>query len=195
MSATEDTDAIDRGQADDARWSSLMAAAQSGGEAEYRQLLNELAAVIRRFLLSRFGEQHFIDDCVQEALIAIHRARHTYDPKKPFRPWLFAIVRNKAIDMFRQRRTRTRAVERFQWEQGVLAQAGGESAFREEIAAGRLLDSLPASQREALVLTRIIGFSGAEAAERLGISEGAVKLRVHRAVSTLRRMLENDDPP
>ncbi len=75
-----------------------MVNAQAGNESDYRQLLKELAIVIQKFLRSRFGDHHFIEDWVQEALIAVHQARHTYDPQRPFRPWLFAIVRHKAID-------------------------------------------------------------------------------------------------
>lgn len=177
---------------DEARWSALMAAAQSGDETAYRQLLKELAEVIRHFLLSRFGHSEFVDDCVQETLISIHQARHTWDPARPFRAWLFAIVRNKSIDMFRQRRTRARALEHYQRDQEILAQAGSEGRVQYEISSGRLLESLPEPQREALVLTKFIGYSGAEAAQRLGISEGAVKLRVHRAVRSLRRMLAKE---
>jgi RNA polymerase sigma-70 factor (ECF subfamily) len=179
-------------ESDENRWSALMAAAQSGDETAYRQLLEELAEVVRNFLLSRFGHSEFVDDCVQETLISVHQARHTWDPARPFRAWLFAIVRNKSIDMFRQRRTRARVLEHYQRDQEVLAQAGSEGRVQSEISGGRLLESLPEPQREALVLTKIIGYSGAEAAQRLGISEGAVKLRVHRAVRSLRRMLAKE---
>ena len=84
-------------ESDEHRWSVLMVNAQSGNESDYRQLLKELAIVIHKFLRRRFGNHHFIEDCVQEALIAVHQARHTYDPQRPFRPWLFAIVRHKAV--------------------------------------------------------------------------------------------------
>jgi len=177
---------------DEHRWSSLMAGAQAGNESAYRQLLEELAGAIDSFLRSRFGNHHFIEDCVQEALIAVHQARHTYDPKRPFRPWLFAIVRNRAIDFLRQQRTREQAHDRFQREQEILSQPGGQDVARDEFAEGRLLELLPAPHREVLVLTKIIGFSVAETAARLGISEGAVKVRVYRAIRRVRQLLEED---
>jgi RNA polymerase sigma-70 factor (ECF subfamily) len=130
---------------------------------------------------------------VQETLISVHQARHTWDPSRPFRAWFFAIVRNKSIDMFRQRQSRARVLEHYQRDHEVLAQAGGEGRVQSEISGGRLLESLPEPQREVLVLTKIIGYSGAEAAQQLGISEGAVKLRVHRAIRNLRRMLEKEE--
>ena len=178
---------------DEQRWSSLMTGAQAGNESDYRQLLSELADVIERFLRSRFGNYHFIEDCVQEALIAVHQARHTSDHKRAFRPWLFAIVRNKAIDFLRQQRTREKTHDHFQREQEILGQPGSQSSSRGDLIEGRLLELLPEQQKEVLVLTKVIGFSVAETAEKLGVSESAVKVRVHRAVGKLRKLLEKDD--
>jgi RNA polymerase sigma-70 factor (ECF subfamily) len=179
-------------ESDEHRWSLLMVSAQSGNETDYRQLLEELAGVIQKFLRNRFGSFAYIEDCVQEALIAIHQARHTYDPKRPFRPWMFAIVRNKAIDFLRQQRTRATAYDHYQREQEILSQPGRDSISESNISEGRLLELLSEQHREVLVLTKIIGFSIAETAERLGISESAVKVRVHRAIRKLRILLEND---
>lgn len=178
---------------DEQRWSGLMIGAQAGNESDYRQLLNELADVIERFLRSRFGNYHFIEDCVQEALIAVHQARHTYDHKRAFRPWVFAIVRNKAIDFLRQQRTREKALDHYQREQEILGQPGSQDVTRGNIIEGRLLGLLPEQHKEVLVLTKVIGFSIAETAERLGVSESAVKVRVHRAVGKLRKLLERDE--
>jgi len=180
-------------ESDENRWSLLMVSAQAGNESDYQQLLKEVAEVITKFLRSRFGHQHFIEDCVQESLIGIHQARHTYDPKRHFRPWLFAIVRNKAIDFLRKKRTMVKAHEDFQREQEILSQPSSQSVPLDEITEGRLLESLSVQHREVLVLTKIIGFSIAETAERLGISESAVKVRVHRAVRKLQQLLETDE--
>ena len=88
--------------ADEERWSTLMVSAQAGHEGDYRCLLGELSEVVLRYLASRIGPQHYLDDCVQETLIAVHQARHTYDSSRRFRPWLFAIVRHKAVDALRK---------------------------------------------------------------------------------------------
>jgi RNA polymerase sigma-70 factor (ECF subfamily) len=180
-------------EADEKRWSSLMASAQLGHEADYQQLLQELSQVILDFLCSRFGNHHFPDDCVQEALIAIHHARHTYDPGRAFRPWMFTIVRHKAIDMFRQHRSRNSTLDQFRVEQQVALQGSELSANPEALAGGSVLESLKEQHREVLVLTKVLGFSVAETAGQLGISQGAVKVRVHRAVGKLRKLLEQDD--
>jgi RNA polymerase sigma-70 factor (ECF subfamily) len=179
-------------ESDEERWSALMVSAQSGNESDYRQLLGELAEVVERFLRNRFGDRPVIEDCVQEALIAVHKARHTYNPRRPFRPWLFAIVRNRAIDTLRKQRQRDDVAERYQREQEVLAQPSGQLAPLHELAEVPLFRSLSSQHREVLVLTKIIGFSIAETAQKLRISESAVKVRVHRAVGKLRKLMQEE---
>lgn len=177
-------------ESDEKRWSRLMVNAQAGDEKDYQVLLTELTQVIHGFLRNRFGIGHFVEDCVQETLIAIHQARHTYDRRRPFRPWLFAIVRHKAIDTLRKQRTRQKVTGQYQETQEVLEQTGQENEAEAEITRSRLLDALPEPHREVLVLTKIIGFSVAETAERLGISQSLVKVRVHRAIRRLRHDME-----
>ena len=177
---------------DESRWSALMVSAQAGNQDDYRVLLKELGDVVHRFLCSRFGHHHFIEDCVQEALVAMHHARHTYDPRRPFRPWLFAIVRHKTIDILRKQRTREKAADQFTREQEVLSQSPGTPHPGEGMHGEGLLAQLPEQHREILVLTKVIGYSIAEAAGKLGISQSATKVRVHRAVHKLRRLLEED---
>ena len=181
-------------ESDERRWSAFMVNAQKGNQSDYQQLLKELAEVIHNFLCRRFGNHHFIEDCVQEALIAVHQARHTYDPRRPFRPWLFAIVRHKAIDTLRQKRVRDKAVDRYKRDQDVLSQGSTQSEPMNEVSGGRLLELLPEQHKEVLVLTKIIGFSIAETAEKLGLSESAVKVRVHRAIRKLQQSMVNEEP-
>ena len=70
--------------------------------------------MIKAYLLSRFGPLEILDDCVQESLIAIHNARHTYDPNRPIRPWLYTIVRHKTIDMLRRQNSERRLQDKGQ---------------------------------------------------------------------------------
>jgi RNA polymerase sigma-70 factor (ECF subfamily) len=179
-------------KSDEQCWSKLMVSAQAGNESDYRQLLTELTDVVYNFLRSRFGNHHFIEDCVQETLIAIHQARHTYDRHRLFRPWLFAIVRHKAIDTLRKQNTRQRITNQFKVEQEILSRTSQQSEAENEIFKGRLLESLSVQYREVLILTKIIGFSITETAEKLGISESLVKVRVHRAIRKLKHMMEAD---
>ncbi|WP_205743139.1 sigma-70 family RNA polymerase sigma factor [Halioglobus maricola] len=173
--------------ADEARWAGLMTSAQRGEEADYRRLLTELAVVIDRYLRSRLGAYDLVEDCVQDSLLAIHQARHTYDPRRPFRPWLFAIVRHKAVDALRRGESKQR-LHLVGEEIPEQAVAGPES----ELQRGQLLDQLPQTLREALVLTKILGLSTGEAAARIGISQAALKVRVHRAMRKVKNLLESD---
>jgi len=173
-------------QSDEARWSALMSSAQSGNESDYRLLLSELSAVIIRYLHSRIGEHDFIEDCVQESLIALHKARHTYDPARRFRPWMFAIVKHKAIDMLRHDRGRKDLVETGQTPLDTVAEP------LDDDASGQLMGGLAPDDRQAITLTKIIGLSNAEAAGQLSISESAMKVRVHRAIHRLKRLMEAD---
>ena len=128
-------------EADESRWSALMVSAQAGNSDDYRVLLEELGDVVHAFLASRFGHHDFIEDCVQEALMAIHLARHTYDPSRPFRPWMFAIVRHKTIDILRKQRSRAQAADQYTREQAVLSQAAATPGAR--TAGDGLLERLP----------------------------------------------------
>lgn len=177
---------------DEERWAQLMVSAQAGHEADYQRLLTELSEVVDRYLRSRIGHHHFVEDCVQETLVAIHNARHTYDPRRRFRPWLFAIVRHKAIDTLRRQRSHQTTVERYRDEQLVGVQLAENGSLESAVVRGRLIDALSPQYREAITLTKIDGLSTAEAAARLSISESALKVRVHRAIGRLKRLVEAD---
>lgn len=180
-------------ETDELRWAALMVSAQAGDEADYCVLLTELSEVVKRYLCSRFGAHDFIEDCVQDILVAIHQARHTYDPRRRFRPWLFAIVRHKAIDALRSQRSHQNTMDRHREEQLIHAQANsGQATLENRVVQGRLIASLSPPYREAITLTKIDGLSTAEAAAQLHISESALKVRVHRAIGRLQRLVAAD---
>jgi RNA polymerase sigma-70 factor (ECF subfamily) len=171
------------------RWSQLMVRAQAGEEAPYRELLSELAQAATAFIRQRLGGQHFVDDCVQECLLAVHQARHTYDNRRPFRAWFYAIVRHKLVDTLRRQSGDQRRDQAVQQHQLGLTQ-GVNPSPESDLDRGQLLQSLTPQYREALTLTKLLGFSSAEAAAQLSISERALKVRVHRAMNRLRDLLE-----
>jgi len=173
------------------RWSAWMVAAQAGDRETYAKLMAELANTIDAFVRARFGstrDPDFLEDCVQEALLTLHRVRHTWNPKLPFRPWLFAIVRHRVIDLLRRRAVR-RTEELPEDEAAAAPQPGAG------LESARLLERLEPAYREALVLTKIEGYSLEEAAARAGVSSGAMKTRVHRAIRTLQQRLRDEGLP
>ncbi len=175
---------------DEKRWRAWMQRAQTGDREAYSLLLDELAAVIRAFVRKTLGDVPLVDDCVQESLLAIHDARRSYDPRRRFRPWMFAIVRHKTIDAVRRVEVR----RRHEVEPADVAGGRDEAPAAERAAeARRALQGLAEPFREALVLTKYEGYTIDEAAARAGISATAMKTRVHRALRRVRRLLEEQE--
>ncbi|WP_240791075.1 RNA polymerase sigma factor [Roseomonas sp. AR75] len=190
MRAGRPADAADR-DARDARWSGLMAAAQAGDSRAYDALLRECLPLLRAICRARLRNAADVEDAVQDALLTIHRVRNTYDPSRPFRPWLAAIAERRALDRGRSRgRSSAREVD-IEAANDVAApgrDAEAELALRmEAVALRQAVGELPQAQRTALGLTKIEDLSLAEASGRSGMSVGALKVATHRALRSLRR--------
>lgn len=166
-----------------------MIAAQAGSAREYEQLLVELSAFIERYLRSRIGAHQNLEDWGQDILIAIHQGRHTYNPKRPIRPWLFAIIRHQIIDSMRRHRAYQKMIDR-QVQQATEVEACKHTPMEEPLLEGDLFKALKQQHREALTLTKIFGLSHKEAASHIGVSEATLKVRVHRAIKQLKKLLE-----
>ena len=167
-----------------------MAATLAGVAMAYRELLDDCRALLERYLarvLERMGRagSGFLDDLVQEALVAMHEKRHTYDPSQPFLPWLFAIARYKTIDFGRRQRVRSIEVMTPEPADFGVSTPDGSAA----LDLDRLLASLPTRQRRALELVKLEGLSTAEAAAALGSSDGGLKVTVHRALEKLKKQV------
>lgn len=174
-----------------------MIAAQAGDGAAYEQLLGELLVRARRQVGARVPDVAAREDIVQNALVSIHRARHTYRGERLFTPWFNAIVRNAIVDWARARSRR--AQRELPLELEGLSERVHESmpttsddALSPELA--RALDALPPTQRQAVELIHVEELSVAEAAERAGISAGALKVRAHRGYRALRALLGREEP-
>src|SRR3954468_5405381 len=160
-----------------------MRAAVAGDEAAYRRLLGAVAPVLRavaRRGLSRAGQPvDQSEDIVQDILLAVHLKRHTWDANAPFAPWLFAIARNKLIDHLRRRGRRV-FVDIDDFAETLAGEPAGESVPARELAAH--LKTLPARQRDVLQAIAVDSESIRATAAKLSISEGAVRVALHRAL-------------
>jgi len=185
----------DERRAREHRWAELMAAAQDGDAPAYEQLLRELLIPLRAFAMSRLGNPASVDDVVQNVLLSIHRARHTYRPERPFGPWLWTIARNAVTDSLRARSTRLRRELPIDALEGIDEPSiEQEHRFPLSPALRSALDGLPPAQRQAVELLHIHELSVAEAAERAGVTPGALKVRAHRGYKALRVALADEQP-
>jgi RNA polymerase sigma-70 factor (ECF subfamily) len=175
----------------DVRWSRMMAAAQAGDARIYDMLLRECLPLLRAICRSRLRDPSDVEDAVQDALLTIHRVRDTYDPSRPFQPWLAAIAERRALDRGRSRGRRAgREVEIEVAANVVSPEPGADAEVDSRRAAATLrqaVEELPSAQRTALGLTKIEGLSLAEASQRSGMTVGALKVATHRALQSLRR--------
>jgi len=169
----------------------LMAAAQGGDAASYQRLLKECLPLIAATARRRGVPPDQVDDVVQEVLITIHRARATYDPTRPFLPWLRAIAERRAIDGLR-RRGRQAGREVFDPLAYESHPDGAEAADagldrEQQVAVLRAeIENLPPGQRQAAERLGLSGQTLEEAAADTGRSKTALKVNLHRAVKVLR---------
>jgi RNA polymerase sigma-70 factor, ECF subfamily len=157
--------------------------------------LDELVGRISPSLLRYFEGSSFrrddAEDLLQECWIRIHRSRHTYRSSEPVMPWIYAIARHTRLDAYRRRRRlESREVLMARVPEGLYGAA--PEALGEEDYFSNLIASLPESQREILVMLKVSGMSLEEVAQATSSTVGAVKQKVHRAYTTLRRALAKD---
>lgn len=165
------------------RLRSLMLASLAGDSAAYRKLLADLSERLGRYYRRRLREalSAQADDLVQEALLAIHARRMTYDPNRAFTAWAFAIARYKLVDLLRKSRAQAHVpiddVADFLADEDVSTESAADLAT--------MLDTLPERTRVLIRQVKIEGQSVAEAAASAGMSEAAVKVAVHRGLKAL----------
>lgn len=171
-----------------AAWGVLMAAAQDGDGGAYGRLLAEITPMLRRIIRRRWGNDD-CEDIVQEVLISLHRVRHTYDPGRPFMPWLMAITQFRVADAARKSARRT-VHERPEWSfefglPDIAAEQPDEPQGDPQLLR-RAIANLPEGQRRAVELLKLEERSLKEAAAVTGMSVGALKVAVHRGLKALR---------
>lgn len=167
----------------------LLLAAQRGDKAAYSAFLTLLAPRLRAFVrgrLMRSGQAGAeVEDVVQEALIAIHLAQHTYLPNSPVTAWVYAITRYKVIDHLRARGRETPSAPIEAAEEVLAREDHGASDTALDL--DRALATLPPPMRALVEAVKLEGLSVAEVAARTQMSESAVKVAIHRALKRLSR--------
>ncbi len=172
--------------ADDATMARLMALSQTGDRQAYATLLAECQKWLQRFYARRIV-RHQIDDLVQDTLLSLHRKLASYDPDRPFLPWLAAIARYRWVDHLRKV---YRADETI-LEDGFSAE-NPEPAIAARISLDRMFSYLPPAQARAIELVKIQGLTIAEASHACGQSQSLVKVNIHRGLKKLAAMIEKE---
>jgi RNA polymerase sigma-70 factor (ECF subfamily) len=186
-------------KAQDREWSGAMRAALAGDGEVYRRLLTELTPFLRslcRKACARAGlAPSEAEDAVQETLLAIHLKRHTWDPSQSLMPWIAVIARNKVFDAGR-RRGRRAETDIADFEDVLAAPPEPDHFEQAQDRQGvlRLLDKLSVKQREAIEAVSIRGESLRDAAVNLGVSEGALRVSVHRGLKALAELYRKANP-
>lgn len=185
---------------DGALWGAWMARAQQGDREAYQAVLVAITPYLRSIARRLLGQDQDVEDVAQEILIIVHDIRHTYEPGRPFKPWLSTIATHRCIDQLRRR---TRRLRHEIAEDGALdAAPSSREGPEEQIAreqSDRVLhaavDGLPARQREAIRLLRLQELSLNEAAAMSEQSIGSLKVACHRAIKGLQRVLTQKESP
>ncbi|PZP55711.1 MAG: RNA polymerase subunit sigma-24 [Micavibrio aeruginosavorus] len=170
------------------RWQKLMAEAQKGDQASYRQLLTEIAPFIQRILMKSLSRKDQAEDITQEVLLSVHKAMSTYDPDRPFTPWLMAILNFRRTDYLRShyaaRDNMSAPLEELDLQDVTFDGHQGEYKDIE-----KALTTLAPKQREVFDLVKMKGYSAKEVADKTGMSVSAVKVSVHRSLQKLKEKL------
>jgi RNA polymerase sigma-70 factor (ECF subfamily) len=172
-----------------------MRAARQGDDEAYRRLLGGVAVwlrvVVRRGLVAAGRGPSESEDIVQETLLAMHLKRDTWDERRPIEPWLHAIARHKLADHLRRRGFHDH-VDIEDWANSLAVAVDVDTPVR--IDSRRLLASLPERQRTIVQEISLEGRSAADVATRLGMSEGAVRVALHRALRALATLYRRERP-
>src|SRR5256712_8946021 len=194
-SASDSRPGSERPVARDLDWSIYMARAQAGDRDAYSRLLEDVAPYLRSIAARHLRTSGDIEDAVQQVLLTVHAVRHTYDPARPFGPWLVAIANRRVVDgLRRQGRSRAREValetghETFAAPQANLAETASDVRVLRDA-----IEQLPPGQRDDIRMLKLREMSLKEAAAVSGMTVAALKVATHRAVKRLRKVLGRQD--
>jgi RNA polymerase sigma factor (sigma-70 family) len=175
-----------------------MAAAQAGEGSAYNVLLRQCIPIIRAVARRTGAPGDCLDDIVQETLMTIHHARHTYDPSRPFITWVSALARRRSIDVLRRcGRTRGREIHAPLIYENHPDTARTPEQHMDALSRRAVLDAavgqLPEAQRDAVLRLVMNDQSLAEASSATNRTKIAIKVNLHRALAALRALVTREE--
>jgi RNA polymerase sigma-70 factor, ECF subfamily len=173
------------------RWSAAMRAERAGDAASYEWLLRDISRALRPSIRHGLRQASLpsaeVEDILQEVLLGLHTMRRRWDDTRPFLPWLHAILRYKLTDAARRRGRERRIrvdLSAEAWE-AILDEAATQDGAMTADALMHALDALSTGQRHVVEAVAMDGASVRDAAAALHISEGAIRMTMHRAFKKL----------
>lgn len=167
----------------------LLVSGLDGDAAAYRHFLQQLSGHLRGFLRKRlYASPDDLEDLLQEVLLAVHNARHSYQREQPLTAWVQAIARYKLADHLRGRGRRDALNDSLDDTDELFAQEQHEPA-QVQRDLGKLLQQLPDKQRLPIVHVKLEGLSVEETAKLTGLSGPAVKIGIHRGLKALASLI------
>ena len=170
-------------------WGILLVSGGDTNSSCYTKLLRDIRAWLMRFYASRLPFD-YIEDAVQETLLAIHERRHSYDSERPFKPWLIGIAAHKKIDQIRLL-TRRAEVEL----PLDIKDERNEDVMINGVALSQLLKTLSKAQREVIYLVKVEGLTIEEASVKTGQSLSLVKINIHRGLAKASQVAKRSPAP
>jgi RNA polymerase sigma-70 factor, ECF subfamily len=171
------------------QYQQLMRKSLEGDKAAYEQLLKESARLVKPFLSRYLKGNAEAEDVLQEVLLSVHKAKHTYDGNRPYKPWLFAIAKFRLQDYLRRHYSNKlrNTIDLADVEDILAAPVTKPTDTYEEVRDS--INELPGKQAKIVELMHIDGYTAKEVGVKLGMKESAVKVAAHRAYKKLREKL------
>ncbi len=166
----------------------LIVKAQAGDSQAYMQMLERVGQLVERFMYKRLKASDLVEDLVQDVLLNIHKALHTYNSEYPVEPWVYAIARNRLNDHLRKIK---KSVE-IQVDADSIPEQAADAEIRalDLQALDRAMSKLSEDQRKIVTLLKFDGKSLKETATEMNMTVSAVKVAAHRGYKVIFKELE-----
>ncbi|UCG38017.1 MAG: RNA polymerase sigma factor [bacterium] len=168
--------------------------AASGDMMAFEELVNRHRMTVYRMARTVTGNHHDADDAAQETFLRVYRSLRSYDPQRPFRPWLRRIAYNTSLNNVRARSARSRGMTDTDPPDVPDPNPGQSAVLEARQSAVRVedaVDSLPGELRATLLLRVVEGMSYKEIAAATGVRIGTVMSRLSRARERVQECLQS----
>lgn len=170
----------------------LMRSYVGGDHAAFRELFARYAPMLLRLTVRHLRSEELAREIVQQTFFQLHAARNDFQSDRKLRPWVFTIAMNLVREHYRRKKRRPESALDPAREPAAEEERPPLERRQRVEAVRAALERLPASQREVVELHWFEDRPFAEVAEIVGATEGAVRVRAHRAYERLRELLAEE---